>query len=89
MHCGGKTRQIGPNLGDLSFVGDLVNDSVKYESKNLAQEPYRAYFKFGNGVLLVSEENWIGEFGMNVTFQGSYHKVSTCIAPLTETRSTE
>ena len=71
----GKTRKYGPNIGELSFVGDLMEDTIKYESDYPDQEPYRAHFTFKNGELLVSENDSIGQFGLNVYFEGRYHIV--------------
>ncbi|WP_317916860.1 hypothetical protein [Vibrio sp. MACH09] len=72
----GKTREYGPNIGDLDFIGELHDDTIEYTSGNPAREPYKALFQFHNGTLVISEENWCGIFGMNVCFQGQYHKAT-------------
>ncbi len=72
----GKIREYGPNIGDLDFIAELKEDYIEYSWGHPGREPYKAVFKFKNGTLSISEENWVGMFGMNVSFEGEYHKVT-------------
>jgi len=72
----GKTKEFGPNIGELDFVGDLVGNTIEYTWTHPGRDPYRAIFNFKNGKLTVEEENWVGMFGMNVWFQGEYDKAT-------------
>lgn len=70
----GTSRELGPNIGELDFVGELHADAIEYRSTYDRSKPYRATLRFSGGRLTVSEQNWIGEFGMNVNFGGEYEK---------------
>lgn len=73
----GKAREYGPNIGDLDFIAELINgDTIEYSLGHPGRESYKAIFKFENGKLTISEDNWVGMFGMNVCFQGQYHKAT-------------
>lgn len=72
----GLSLERGPNLGDLDFIADLKENTIDYSWGYPGKEPYRAYLKFNNGKLTVSEENWVGMFGMNVSFSGEYQKAT-------------
>ncbi len=72
----GKTREYGPNIGELDFIGELLDGVIFYALDDDLTEPYKVTLKFQNGKLAVSEDNWVGIHGLNVTFQGEYHKVT-------------
>lgn len=72
----GLTREHGPNLGDLDFIADYIEDTIEYSWGYPDEKPYRVYLKFGNGRLTVSEENCTGMFGLNVSFRGEYQKAT-------------
>ncbi len=72
----GKTREYGPNIGDLDFIAELHGNTIEYSWAGSNREPYKAVFKFQDKMLTIFEENWMGMFGMNVCFQGQYHKAT-------------
>ena len=72
----GKTREHGPNMGDLDFVAELIGNSITYSWQYASGGEYVATFIFKNGGLEVTEENWVGIFGMNVNFSGQYEKAA-------------
>lgn len=72
----GTNRERGPNTGDLDFVAELYDNRIDYTWGHPGREPYEASLEFENGKLIVSENNWVGMFGMNVTFQGEYQKAT-------------
>lgn len=73
----GVQREYGPNVGDLDFIAKFdINSVVLYLKKNYGGEVYKARLAFDSGNLIVSEENWVGMFGMNVMFSGEYTRAS-------------
>lgn len=70
----GKSREHGPNIGELDFVGSLLDDVIHYESTKHDKSKYKLALNFQEDSLVISEENWTGVYGMNVTFQGEYHR---------------
>jgi hypothetical protein len=72
----GEDRPYGPNIGDLQFAADLENDALTFSTPN-GDEIYRVSLSFvRGGTMEVNEENWLGMYGMNVTFAGTYRRVS-------------
>jgi hypothetical protein len=71
----GAERPSGPNLGTLDFVGVLSDArEIRYTRQDCGDEITSTVLAFqGDGSLLVVEENWVGAYGMNVTFAGTYH----------------
>ena len=72
----GIDREGGPHLGDLDFVAKLDDDTIRYLSAFNPEKPYRATFRVSKHGLSVTEENWVGMFGMNVMFSGEYAKAT-------------
>lgn len=73
----GIQREYGPNVGDLDFIAKLDSNSViSYPKESYGGAVYKARLAFNSGNLTVSEENWVGMFGMNVMFSGEYTRVS-------------
>lgn len=72
----GAGRFNGPNLGTLEFVGVMNGDrQIIYSRTRFNDEVVSTKIVFhGNGELDVTEENWLGEYGMNVTFEGHYER---------------
>lgn len=70
----GKTRAHGPNMGDLDFVSELVDGTMAYSFCDASRAEYLVKLTFKDGRLDVSEEKWVGVFGMNVNFSGQYEK---------------
>jgi hypothetical protein len=72
----GKTREYGPNTGELDFLATLEGNSFDYKLPHSEGRAYRAVFVFSGRSLLIEEENWPGVFGMNVHFGGEYLKAT-------------
>ncbi len=73
----GTHRDYGPNLGDLDFIGELHGDTIEYTWKYPEDgKEYHAWITFKDSGLVVREENWVGIFGMNVNFSGTYDKAT-------------
>jgi hypothetical protein len=79
----GEDRPFGPNMGDIQFAADLENNTLTFETQKLDGEIYRMALQFvGDGTLHIQEENWLGMYGMNVSFEGTYHRVGPLNAVL-------
>jgi len=72
----GVSRKYGPNLGELDFIGELQGRLIRFASSYRQVDPYLAVLTFDDRGLSVSEENWVGEFGMNVNFSGVYARAN-------------
>ena len=72
----GQARESGPNLGELDFVGELHGDTIEYTWTQQDGEIYRARLRFSAQGLTISEDNWLGMFGMNVQFSGHYARAA-------------
>jgi hypothetical protein len=72
----GKKRPSGPNIGELDFISTLNDNTLTYHWHHPDREAYIARLCFASGGLTVSEENWLGMFGMNVNFSGEYGKAT-------------
>lgn len=71
----GAWRPHGPNLGTIEFVGHMNDERRIVYKRGRGDEEVITEMSFvGNGVLKVREENWVGEYGMNVTFEGTYQR---------------
>lgn len=72
----GTDREYGPNLGELDFIGELDGQCLRYQWEHGDGLLYRAVLTFRADGLYITEENWIGVYGMNVTFAGNYERVT-------------
>lgn len=72
----GEDRPFGPNLGTLEFVGTMNDErQIIYRRRLISDEITTTRLTFGrNGTMEIAEENWLGTYGMNVTFIGSYKR---------------
>jgi hypothetical protein len=71
----GKSRQFGPNIGDLCFVSELINEQISFEEPAISGHGNRAIvITFENGIIHVTEHNFFGSYGMNVQFGGTYQR---------------
>lgn len=71
----GKSREFGPNLGELSFIGRLYQNEIYRQKANIGGEPYTMLLRFEGQAMLVEEQNWLTRYGMGVDFNGSYRRV--------------
>jgi hypothetical protein len=76
----GTTHKYGPNIGTLDFVADLNEDTIEYQEQN-GDKIYRLSLKFQGDSISVSEENWVGMFGMNVNFSSDYKRANSLDVP--------
>jgi len=69
----GIKNEFGPNIGELDFEIDLIQNKAVYSQK-IGSELYRIFMEFKENQLIVKEDYVIGIFGMNVSFDGKYVK---------------
>lgn len=71
----GALRELGPNIGQLAFVGTAEDGVIEYTSwLPFLEDSHRVRLTFRGVRLTVEEVNWIGVHGMGVTFQGAYER---------------
>jgi hypothetical protein len=70
----GRTRQYGPNIGEFDFIMELTDGRFSYSGRVGTFGPYKLEIIIDRDILSVSEENWVGQYGMNVHFMGTYKK---------------
>lgn len=77
MALWGTRHKYGPNMGDFDFIGELLGSTIEHsEPSSIGSETYRIRLEFSESCLTVSEENWLGMFGLNVSFTGQYGKAT-------------
>lgn len=78
MALWGSERPNGPNLGTLEFVGIMTDRrQIVYRRRLCGDEFVTTTLAFSrDGTMDVTEENWIGAYGMNATFIGTYKRAS-------------
>ena len=62
----GINNKYGPNIGTINFISELKSNKITFMNKG-----YILTIKLGNNELEASE-NRLGNFGMNVSFNGKY-----------------
>jgi hypothetical protein len=75
----GVLRNHGPNMGFLDFFSEVIDEaSLLYSRPSLSiQGPATTYLRFtDDGHLKVLEEETGGQYGMGVTFDGLYRRVT-------------
>ena len=70
----GTKNKFGPNNGQLAFESDLIENKAVYSERN-GGELYRIFLEFNGDEIIANEDYVIGQFGMNVTFDGLYEKI--------------
>ncbi|RUV19078.1 hypothetical protein EOB77_05325 [Mesorhizobium sp. M7A.F.Ca.MR.228.00.0.0] len=70
----GTQRAFGPNLGGLEFIACLVDNELAYSWEREGAEPHTILIRFDGTELVIEETNWVGAYGMNVTFNGKYQR---------------
>ncbi|MNE79790.1 hypothetical protein D3C80_1763100 [compost metagenome] len=75
----GMSREYGPNMGTLDFFSEIIDGaSLLYSRPSLSiQGPATTELTFtDDGHLKVWEEDTDGQYGMGVTFDGLYQRVT-------------
>jgi hypothetical protein len=70
----GLQRQAGPNVGEFDLVMELRDQKFIPTGEAGVAEKHKINIIIEGDRLLVSEENWLGAYGMNVHFGGEYEK---------------
>jgi len=71
----GTTNENGPHTGELNFEAPLRDGKIYFTDRQ-QRPPYRLRIDFQRDRLNVKEANSLGYFGLNVSFQGQYGRVS-------------
>jgi hypothetical protein len=71
----GTDRSGGPNLGDIALIGSLVEGAITaYLFYGFREESHEFKITFTPDGLTVEESNYLGVYGMGVTFIGEYRR---------------
>lgn len=72
MALWGKTREYGPNLGQVDFEAELRDNHAVFSDKSIGGDEYRLELQFQGDKLIATERYVVGYFGMNASFEGEY-----------------
>jgi len=70
----GRTREYGPNIGQLDFVAEVEINKALFADK-LFDEEYKLELDFLGDRLIANETYVTGYFGHNASFGGEYYKL--------------
>lgn len=74
----GADREYGPNMGFLGTVAELESDCIRIHHPPLTETDSSGVTEIvchrNEGILIVTEHAVRGQYGMNVTFEGTYTK---------------
>jgi len=75
MALWGKTREYGPNLGQVDFEAELRDNRAVFSDKSIGRDEYRLELQFQGDKLIATERYVVGYFGMNASFEGEYRRI--------------
>lgn len=73
----GKTRNIGPNIGELDFEGYLVDGAVTFVCERPLGQRYSLRLRFLGDRVIADEQGAFGHFGAGAHLGGEYHRPTT------------
>jgi hypothetical protein len=77
----GKTRDVGPNIGELDFEGDLIDQAVTFVDDGQQSQSYTLRLCFLGDRVIADEQGAIGYFGAGAHLGGEYHRPTPDLAP--------
>ena len=74
----GSWREHGPNIGELTAVGELDKNKLYYTEPSIGSDEnwYHLAVEFTPNGLELKEQNGFSRYGMNVSFNGSYRRTT-------------
>lgn len=70
----GKTRDIGPNIGELDFESDLIDQAVMFVDERRPGQSYTLRLRFLKDRVMADERGASGYFGTGAHLGGEYHR---------------
>lgn len=70
----GKTRDSGPNFGELDFEGDLTDQAVAFVDKHQPGQSYTLRLRFLGDRVIADEQGAFAYFGAGAHLGGEYHR---------------
>jgi hypothetical protein len=70
----GKRRDIGPNVGELDFEGDLIAQAVMFVDERRPGHSYTLRLRFLGDSMIADEQGALGYFGVGAHLGGEYHR---------------
>lgn len=75
MALWGKTRDYGPNFGELDFEAELRDNRAVFSDSSVGGDEYCLELHFEGDRLISTEKYVVGYFGMNASFEGEYRRI--------------
>lgn len=75
MALRGKTREYGPNFGQVDFETELQDNTAVFSDRSVLDNEYRLELHFQGDEVVATERYVVGYFGMNASFEGEYRRV--------------
>jgi hypothetical protein len=75
MALWGKTREYGPNFGEVDFETELENNRAIFSDRSVLDDEYLLELHFQGDKLVATEKYVVGYFGMNASFEGEYKRL--------------
>ena len=69
-----KTWNIGPNIGELDFEGDLIDHAVTFVGEQPPGQNYTLRLSFLGDRVIADEQGAFGYFGAGAHLGGEYHR---------------
>lgn len=69
----GKTRHLGPSVGELDFESELIDDTVMFVDKRRPGETYTLRLRSLGDRVVADEQGAFGHFGTGAHLGGDYH----------------
>ncbi len=74
----GMDREFGPNMGELEFIGVVESGKIfhQFDHSFMDDPQHSIHIELSDDTMFVTEENFVGIYGMNVTFGGEYRRAT-------------
>jgi hypothetical protein len=81
----GKGRKYGPNVGQLDFEASINGHQIELVDRTPQGSTYVLEIRFEGERAVAKERRYVvGQFGMNVSFEGEYRRVRNAFGNLRE-----
>ena len=77
----GKTWDIGPNIGELDFEGDVIDQTATHVDESRPSPGYTLRLRFLGDRVIADEHDAFGYFGAGAHFGGEYRRPTPDLTP--------
>jgi hypothetical protein len=75
MALWGKTREYGPNFGEVDFETELRDNRAVFTDTSVGGDEYCLELTFEDDRVTATEKYVVAYFGMNASFEGEYRRI--------------